>query len=91
MGGNLSSFPAAVLSLSLLYIVAGIASLWHPIISYSVIPSLSVILRERSDRRISFRTGSAKNLIFVSRINSAKHLEEINVAGQYEMRIQKLL
>jgi hypothetical protein len=54
----------AVLSLSLLYIVAGIASLPHPVISYSVIPPLSVILRERSDRRISLRAGSAKNLVF---------------------------
>jgi hypothetical protein len=39
------------------------ASLWH-LISYSVIPSTSVILREQSDRRISLRAGSAKNLVF---------------------------
>jgi len=61
---DFSSFPESVLSLALLYIVAGIASLPHPAISYSVIPSLSVIRRERSDRRISLRAGSAKNLVF---------------------------
>ena len=54
----------AILSRSFLYIVTVIANLHRPVISYSVIPSLSVILRERSDRRISLRAGSAKNLVF---------------------------
>jgi hypothetical protein len=76
MGGNLSSFPVAVLPLLLLYIVAGIASLPHPAIFYSVIPSLSVILRERSDRRITLTINSAKNLVFVFRRNPAKQFEE---------------
>ena len=55
---KLSSFPVSVFSLSLLYIVAVIARFSHLAISYSVIPSLSVILREQSDRRIYWlRTG----------------------------------
>jgi hypothetical protein len=85
--GDLSSFPESVLSLSLLYIVAVIANLWHSVI---LSPLSHVILRERSARRISWlRTGlspslsvilsSAKNLVFVFRINSAKQFEEINV------------
>ena len=61
---DFSSFPESVLSRSFLCIVTVIANLHRPVISYSVIPSLSVILRERSDRRISFRAVSEKNLVF---------------------------
>jgi hypothetical protein len=73
--GDFSSFPESVFSLSLLYIVAVIANLLHPAIpSPYVIPSFSVILRERSDRRISWlRINSAKNLVFVFRINPVRN------------------
>ena len=62
---DFSSFPESVLLLSPCYIAAVITRLWHSVILLpSVIPSLSVILRERSDRRISFRAVSEKNLVF---------------------------
>jgi hypothetical protein len=67
------------LSLSLPYIGAVIANLWHP-----VIPSPFVILRERSDRRISFKTNTTKNLYAPLSVNSAKQFEEINVVVNKE-------
>ncbi len=87
--GDLSSFPVSVLSLSLLYIVAVIASLTHPVIlspSPLVILSLTplVILRAHRPKNLNewLRISSAKHLVFVFRINSAKQFEEINVVGQ---------
>jgi hypothetical protein len=83
--GDLSSFPVSVLSLSLLYIVAGIASLWHPVVpSPYAISSTFVILRARRPKNLNerLRINSAKNLVFVFRINPAEQFEEINVVGQ---------
>ena len=73
---DFSSFPMAVFSLSFLYIVTVIASLPH-----LVIPSSSVILRSHRPKNLNewLRINSAKNLVFVFRINPARQFEEINV------------